>query len=42
MQFSLLGYRDNRSEGRMSVGVDEEAREGTVFVVVSTVNFAPV
>lgn len=26
----------------MSVGVDEESREGTVFVVVSTVNFAPI
>lgn len=42
MQFLLLDYRDDRSEGRMLVGVDEEAREGTVFVVVSTVNFAPI
>lgn len=27
---------------KLSVGVDEEAREGAVFVGVSSVNFAPV
>lgn len=26
----------------MSVGVDEESREGAIFVVVSAVNFAPI
>ncbi|MEQ2270470.1 hypothetical protein XENORESO_015913, partial [Xenotaenia resolanae] len=40
----LLDHRERGEEGKiiLSVWVDEEAREGAVFVGVSPVNFAPV
>lgn len=38
--FCFITEREER--GFLSVGVDEEAREGAVFVGVSAVNFAPV
>lgn len=38
----MLGYRRRPTVGMMSVGVDEEAGEGTVFVGVPAVNLAPV
>lgn len=40
--FCLITERDDINVSIMSVRVDEEAREGTVFVGVSAMNFAPV
>lgn len=40
--FCLITERDDINVSIMSVRVDEEAREGTVFVGVSDMNFAPV
>lgn len=40
--FCSITDRENINVSILSVGVDEEAREGAVFVGVSPMNFAPI